>query len=59
MGKYRVLTKSFINNTIAEEGDIVEYEGKPGTNLELIEETKPSGKPGKVVKDEEKGESLV
>lgn len=34
--KYRVLTKSFINNAIREEGDIVEYDGKAGSNLELI-----------------------
>lgn len=34
--KYRVLTKSFINNAIREEGDIVEYDGKPGSNLELV-----------------------
>lgn len=34
--KYRVLTKSFINNAIREEGDIVEFDGKPGSNLELI-----------------------
>lgn len=38
MPKVRVLEKSFINNTIVEEGEIVEYEGKLGTNLELVEE---------------------
>lgn len=37
MSKYRVLVKSFINNSIAEEGEIVEYEGRAGSNLELIE----------------------
>ena len=35
-GTYRVLEKSFINNAIAEVGDIVEYTGEPGTNLELV-----------------------
>lgn len=63
MAKYRVLEKSFINNTIAEEGDVVEYDGKPGKNLELIEEaskaSKGGGKPAKGSKDEDKGESLV
>jgi hypothetical protein len=44
MPKYLVLTKSFINNTIANEGDVVEYEGKAGSNLELIKEEKPKGK---------------
>lgn len=41
MPKYKVLAKSFINNSIVEEGDIVEYDGKPGSNLELIEDDKP------------------
>lgn len=41
MPKYKVLAKSFINNSIAEEGEIVEYDGKPGTNLELLEDDKP------------------
>lgn len=48
MAQYKVLAKSFINNTIVEEGDTVEYDGKPGTNLELIETYKPAkaGKKG-------------
>lgn len=46
MAQYKVLAKSFINNTIVEEGAVVEYDGKPGTNLELIEGDKP-GKKGK------------
>jgi hypothetical protein len=41
MAKYRVLTKSYINSSIVEAGAIVEYEGKPGSNLEPIE---PEGK---------------
>ena len=36
MAQYKVLQKSFINNNIVEEGEIVEYEGKPGANLELL-----------------------
>ena len=44
--KYRVLTKSFINNAIREEGDIVEFDGKPGSNLELIVEA-AADKPAK------------
>ena len=36
MAQYKVLEKSFINNSIAEEGDIVEYDGTPGTNLEPL-----------------------
>lgn len=44
MAKYRVLTKSFINNTIVEAGDVVEYDGKPGSNLELVEGDKPEAK---------------
>jgi len=45
MAQYRVLQKSFINNMIAEEGDIVEYDGEPSDNLELIPE------PAKTKKD--------
>lgn len=37
MAKYRVLVRSYINNAIREEGDVVEYDGRPGSNLELIE----------------------
>ena len=46
MPRYRVLVKSFINNTIIDPETmspsecIVEYDGKPGSNLELV-----SGKP--------------
>ena len=36
--KYLVLVKSYINNAIREEGDIVEYDTKPGSNLQLVEE---------------------
>ncbi len=47
MPTYRVLEKSFINNAIREEGDIVEYDGRASSNLELVdgsddEQTKPS-----------------
>lgn len=47
MPRYRVLVKSYINNTIidpetmSEEECIVEYGGKPGTNLELVEGSAP------------------
>lgn len=34
MPRYRVLAKSFINNAIVNEGDIVDYDGIPGANLE-------------------------
>lgn len=44
MARYKVLEKSFINNFTYEEGDEVEYEGEPGSALQLIvpasEETK-------------------
>lgn len=44
MAKYRVLTKSHINNAIVEAGEVVEYDGKPGSNLELVEGDKPDAK---------------
>ncbi len=42
MPKYRVLAKSFINNTIVVEGDVVDFDGNPGSNLEPYE---PGQKP--------------
>lgn len=49
MAQYRVLAKSFINDTIVEEGEIVNYDGKPGANLELVvkAEAAPAPKKGK------------
>lgn len=47
MAKYRVLVKSYINNSIAEEGEVVEYDGKPGSNLELIEDEQPAAQKAK------------
>lgn len=48
MAQYRVLAKSFINNSIVEEGDVVEYDGKPGSNLELVKaEAAPAPKKSK------------
>lgn len=45
MARYRVLEKSFINNSVVEAGEEVEYDGEPGRNLELIEpETKKAEK---------------
>jgi len=41
MATYRVLEKSFIGNAIREEGDIVEYDGEPSPNLELVKPAKP------------------
>ena len=43
MAKYKVLERSFINHAIREPGDVVEYDGMPGPNLELVKE----GAPGK------------
>jgi hypothetical protein len=37
MPKYRVLAPSFINNSLAKEGDVVDYDGKPGSNLEALD----------------------
>lgn len=40
MPQYRVLQKSFIGNRIAEEGEIVDYDGEPSSNLELVKKGK-------------------
>jgi hypothetical protein len=55
MAKYRTLTKSFINNAIVEAGELVEYDGKPGSNLELVEAEKSEAKPKGEAKGKAKG----
>jgi hypothetical protein len=42
MPQYRVLQTSFINNAIVHEGEVVEYDGEAGSNLEPIEDEKPA-----------------
>ncbi len=37
MAKYRVLQKSFIGNSMVEEGAVIEYDGIPHDNLEPID----------------------
>ena len=52
MAKYRVLQKSFINNAIVEEGEIVDYDGEPGPNLEIVaDEAAPAKGKGKKADD--------
>lgn len=55
MPKYRVLAKSFINNTIVEPGEVVEYDGKAGSNLEAVEDEKPAKAPKGGKTDPDKG----
>ncbi|MFV8981152.1 hypothetical protein [Serratia fonticola] len=38
---YLVTRKSFIDGHLLEEGDIIEYEGKAGNNLQLLVDGKP------------------
>lgn len=60
MPMYYVLAKSFINDAIREVGEIVEYNGKPGSNLELIPEKKPDApKKGASAKAQDDGKDLV
>lgn len=47
MPLYRALAKHFINNSIVEEGDTVEYSGQPGKFLELIEDEAAQAPKGK------------
>lgn len=37
MAKYRVITRSFIDNALREEGAIVDYDGIPASNLEPMD----------------------
>lgn len=61
MAQFRVIETSFINNKLVQPGDIVEYEGRAGKNLEPIKsgkgkkaeaETKPEGEDETKTEDE-------
>lgn len=47
MARYRVLTRSFINSALREEGDVIEYDGVAGKNLLLLDPVKTEAKPAK------------
>lgn len=36
MAQYKVLVESFINNSIVQEGELVDYDGEASENLELV-----------------------
>lgn len=42
MAKYKVLELSLINDKLCEPGEIVEYSGKPGPNLQKVGSSKPA-----------------
>lgn len=49
MAKYKLLEKSFINGSLRPAGEIVEYDGKAGKNLELVKERgRPKANPDPV-----------
>ncbi len=41
MAKYLVLKKSYIDDRLVYVGDVIEFSGVPGDNLQLIEPDKP------------------
>ena len=45
MPQYKLLARHFLNNTLYEEGAIVEFDGKAGSMMELIEDDKPAAAP--------------
>lgn len=45
MALVRVLQKSFLNNSLHEEGAIVEYDGELGPNLELVKKKRGAAAP--------------
>ncbi|CFQ87989.1 MULTISPECIES: hypothetical protein [Yersinia] len=49
VARYKVLRRSYINFQILEEGEEVDYEGKPGSALEPINEAAKLAKAGAVV----------
>lgn len=40
--KVKVLARSWINNRIVEAGEVIEYDGEIGSNLELVKSPKPA-----------------
>ncbi len=61
MPKYKVLQKSFIGDRLVEVGEVVDYEGEMGSNLESLD--KPTDKlaaseDGPMSRDELKAEAL-
>ena len=42
MPQYKLLAKHFLNNRMCEEGEIVEFDGKAGSMMELVEDDKPA-----------------
>ena len=52
MAQVRILTKSFVGNTIVEEGAVIEYDGEIGSNMELVEQPKQAKKSKAEAKDE-------
>ena len=47
MPQYKLLAKHFLNNRMHEEGEIVEFDGKAGSMMELVEDDKPAAAPKK------------
>jgi hypothetical protein len=39
MAKYRVITTSFINNSLVAEGAVIDYDGVPSSNLEPMDKS--------------------
>lgn len=49
MAKFRVLTQSFIDNRIVQEGEVIDYDGVPHDNLEPLDA--PAEKAAEQTKD--------
>lgn len=47
MARYRVLKRSFMNGSLREEGDVIDFDGEAGKNLLLLEPEKPEARPTK------------
>lgn len=37
MAQYKVLVTSYINNRLCQPGEVIEFTGKPGSNLQKVE----------------------
>lgn len=59
MPQFKVKEKSFISNTIVEAGTVVDYDGIPGPNLELVGGSKADVKDAAKLAAEANNESLL
>lgn len=56
MARYKVKERSYINNRVVEAGEIIEFAGRSGKNLEKIEAPAKVAPPAPAKSDDKKNE---